>query len=108
MRLNRLKFDELSHSYYLDDIKIPCVSDILEAGRLVDFLGVNFAAMCKAQEFGIVVHKACQLWGLKILGEQALAHPHRAFLAGGQTFCWDFTLEFKRIETDERVFAEAQ
>jgi len=53
-------FDEQSHTYYLDGVKIPSVTEIISP--LYDFSGVNPDRLEKAAQYGKAVHKLVELY----------------------------------------------
>ena len=54
------KFDKTTHTYYLDGVKIPSVSEIISP--LVDYSEVNPITLANACNYGIAVHRTIELW----------------------------------------------
>ena len=57
---NLLTFDAASHTYYLDGVEIPGVSDVLETSGLKP----SYNGFHQAQLRGLHVHEACELLDL--------------------------------------------
>ena len=54
------RFDETTHTYYLDGVKIPSVSEIISP--LVDYSEVNPITLANACNYGKAVHRTIELW----------------------------------------------
>ena len=65
------KFDETTHTYYLDGVKIPSVSEIISP--LVDYSEVNPITLANACNYGKAVHKTIELWLNGTLDEENLS-----------------------------------
>ena len=63
----KITFDEATHTYYVDGVKVPSVSEIIAPLR--DFSGIDPEVLRKAQDRGKAVHKACELHDLGTLGD---------------------------------------
>ncbi|MBQ4121442.1 MAG: hypothetical protein IJD35_05445 [Clostridia bacterium] len=60
--LTGLAFEEDSHTYTLNGIVIPCVSDIMEPLSMVKYRGINEATLDAAAEKGTMVHNSIENW----------------------------------------------
>ena len=69
--MNNFKFDEESHTYYLDGIKIPSVSEVISP--LSDFSNINAAVLENACNYGKAVHKTIELHLKDYLDEDSLS-----------------------------------
>jgi hypothetical protein len=78
-------FDEGSHTYYLDGVKIPSVSEIISP--LVDYSEVNPITLANACNYGKAVHRTIELWLKGTLDEDNLPEGLKQPLE-----------EFKRIQ----------
>ena len=61
--MNEFRFDETDHSYWLNSVRIPSVTQILDAVGLIS----DFAKQPLAAERGKLVHLACKYLGQGIL-----------------------------------------
>jgi hypothetical protein len=59
--IDTLTFDQEWHCYKLNGIGMSGVSSILKAAGLVDLSGIPELVLERARDFGIAVHKACEL-----------------------------------------------
>lgn len=91
-------FDEAEHSYTVDGVRWPSVTQILQP--LMELDGIPKAALEAAAQFGSHVHMACHLWNLGRLDESDLDEPLRPYLDGWKRFLRDtgaVVLESERI-----------
>ena len=58
--MHNLIFSEANHSYHLNGVRVPCVTDII--GMLSDFSFVPEDVLDRASKFGSAVHKAVELY----------------------------------------------
>ena len=96
------KFDETTHTYYLDGVKIPSVSEIISP--LVDYSEVNPITLANACNYGKAVHRTIELWLKGILDEENLSEGLKQPLAEFKTF-WE-NLESNLIFCELRKFDE--
>ena len=55
-----LEFNEETHTYYLDGIKLPCVSDILHIIFPNKYKGIDNQILSNKAHYGSIVHKAIE------------------------------------------------
>lgn len=65
-------FDEQTHTYRLDGVVIPSVTQVLAS--MSDFSWVNPAVLARKADIGRKVHKVCEWWDKDELDEETL-HP---------------------------------
>jgi len=58
----RFQFDEATHTYTVDGVQVPSVTQILETVGISDFSGVPFERLQYAQDLGVAVHKATEAY----------------------------------------------
>jgi hypothetical protein len=95
-----LEFDEDTHTYRFGGRVVSGVTTILHP--LSDFASVPAGVLAAASAFGTAVHKACELWDLGDLDEEALDAPLVPYLAGWKKFSEEHKVQWLGIE--ERVF----
>jgi hypothetical protein len=58
-----LEFQAINHAYFLDDVRVPSVTQILQAaGAMIDFNKIPQANLLKARDRGTAVHRAAHYW----------------------------------------------
>ena len=57
-----LTFDPLIHAYELDGVRVPSVTGILKASRLIDFSKIPPPILNAARDRGSAVHRACEYY----------------------------------------------
>ena len=57
-----LKFDEATHTYWINGIKVPSVTQVLREAGIIDHSKIPQDKLDIAMKFGIAVHKACELY----------------------------------------------
>lgn len=80
-------FNESDHSYWVDGIRWPSVTQVLEPLQLLD--GIPQAALDAGARFGSHVHQACHLYDLGRLDEDDLDEPLRPYLEAWKAFLRD-------------------
>lgn len=95
-----LTFDEETHTYRHNGLVVPSVTQILSP--LIDLSAVPPGVLEAASKFGVAVHKACELWDLGDLDEDALDDNLRPYLAGWKLFVSENRCSWDGIE--KRVF----
>lgn len=83
----QVTFDEPTHTYSVDGVRWPSVTQILEPLQLLD--GIPQAALDAAARFGSHVHQAAHLYDLGRLDEEDLDDPLRPYLEGWKAFLRD-------------------
>lgn len=79
-------FDSEKHLYYLDEIRIPGVSEIIESVGLNDYSKISPAILEAAIKFGNAGHLMCKLWDLEILNVSILDPNLAPYLEGYKKF----------------------
>ena len=92
------EYNEERHEYRIDGIKIPSVTQILKANGLSDFSMVNPDILERAKQFGLAVHKGCELHDLKTLDRDSLCDPLVPYIAQWQRFITNFKVQILDIE----------
>lgn len=59
---DEIEFDEASHTYKLNGVKIPCVSDIMEPLKNAHYSGISEVTLKKAAERGTILHNTIENW----------------------------------------------
>lgn len=67
-------FDNATHTYYLDGVIVPSVTQILYRAGLINFSYVDTETLRQKADIGTKVHTACQMWDDDELDEETL-HP---------------------------------
>jgi len=93
-----IEFNPEPHEYFINGIKVPHPTGILEEIGLTDFSGIPPERLKIAQEFGTAVHFASELWDKKILNESILDPKLVPYLAGWKKFLIDTGFEIELIE----------
>lgn len=83
---NKLTYDDASHSYFLDGVRIPSVTEVLQGAGLTDFSAVPAAVLKAACAFGKAVHLACEFHDRGVLDEDALDPALKPYLEGWKKF----------------------
>lgn len=83
-KMHDLKFDAGEHKYFVDGVEIPSVTKILSP--IQDFSMVPHDVLARAAEFGINVHKACELYDKGTLDESSLDENLVPHLGGWKAF----------------------
>ena len=101
--MNNLTFREDDHSYFLDGVRIPSVTQVLKGAGLIDYSGLlnmpdGYKRLQAAQRFGTAVHKACELYDLDNLDEQSLDPALRPYLDGWIKFLDESDFVIENIE----------
>ena len=65
-------FEEDGHIYKLNGVVIPSVTKILQLSGIADFSTIPIWHLEPARQFGLAVHKACELYDLGKLDERNL------------------------------------
>jgi len=85
-----LTFDAATHTYRLDGVVVPSVTQILRASGLIDFTGIPESILEAARVRGTIVHQAIALFneGDLDLEQFAVDFPeYLPYLAAWQDFC---------------------
>lgn len=93
-----LNFDEATHTYTYDGVRLPSLSEVLQTVNISDYSGVSEEVMEAARKFGKAVHSACQFYDRGTLNEHKLDDKLRPYLQGWINFCEDFKCSWLIIE----------
>ena len=69
-----LKFDPETHTYWINDIKVPSVTQILRDAGIIDYSDIPKNKLDIAMKFGRAVHRACELFDKNDLDMVTLDH----------------------------------
>lgn len=97
-------FDVEAHEYTLNGAKLPSVTAILEAAKMVDYSHVDRGVLELAAQFGKAAHKATELYDQNTLNMKTLALPLVPYLQSWIEFRNTYRPEVLLIE--EIVFSE--
>lgn len=92
-----LTFEPDSHTYRMDGVIIPSVTQIL--APLSDFSDVPADVLKAASEFGTAVHRACELDDRRTLNVSTLDAALLPYLCAWRIFCKDFDAQWAMIES---------
>jgi len=91
-------FKPETHEYFINGIKVPHPTGILENVGLTDFSKVPPARLEIARKFGTAVHKACELYDKGILDEAKLDPKLKPYLDAWKKFIGDTGFKNELIE----------
>jgi len=89
-------FTEEPHSYHLDGVRLPSVSEII--APLVDYSMVPAATLAFAATRGTAVHYACELLDVGELDEASVDPRIAGYVDAYRKFCLDFSPSWDIIE----------
>lgn len=95
-----LKFDEATHTYRFDGVRVFSVTQILE--QLVDYSGVPQYRLDIAANRGTMVHKATELYDIGVLDEDSVSDEIRGYVEAWKKFLNETQFESELIE--QRLF----
>lgn len=72
-----VRFDEADHAYYLDDVRIPSVTQLIEAGGLLK--GAEYFTQA-SRDRGHEVHRLCMELDLGVLDVGGLSSPVKGYI----------------------------
>lgn len=82
--MSAVVFRAEDHSYTLDGVRLPSVTQIL--GRCFDFSKIDLAVLAAKAELGTAVHIACELDDMNDLVEESVHAKVRPYLKGYRLF----------------------
>lgn len=89
--------DEATHTYYLNGVRVPSVTQIL--GYLKDFSGIPPAVLERKRQIGTATHKACELDALGELDDDTVHELIAPYLAGFRKWRAESGAVIKETET---------
>ena len=78
------RFEEAEHAYYLDDARIPSITQLIEMGGLVK--GSDYFTEA-SRERGLEVHRLCADFDMGALDVPKLETPHRGYVLAYVAAC---------------------
>lgn len=94
-----LTFDEATHTYFVNGVRVPSVTQVLAAAGLRDLSGIPQVALENKRELGQLVHEATELDAFGKLDESTVDDQVWPYLRSWRKFCSDTNA---RILTAER------
>jgi len=79
-----------NHKYAVNGNSTPGVNEIMQAGGLIDFTGINEIVLENACATGKAVHSICELWDKGQLDESSLDDRGRLYLESWKKFRADY------------------
>jgi len=95
------QFKEETHEYFLNGVRIPGVTEILENVGISDFSMVPKETLERAQRRGTRVHKICELWDRDKLNLDSLTLEDMGYLEA-----WNGFLDSLRVPRKDLVLNE--
>jgi len=95
--MTALRFDAATHAYTLDGVRIPSVTQLLEAAGLVELFG-DAEQLAYARDRGTAVHVATELDDLGTLDESTVADEVWPYLRAWRKFRAEARFEPDRVE----------
>ena len=97
--METLRFEKETHTYKVNNILIPSVTQIIQSAGLVSFNTVNPDILERAKKFGTACHLACELNDREQLDMKSLDENLKPYLISWQKFKKDMGItEFTEIE----------
>lgn len=94
---NDFQFDPVTHTYKLNGVILPSVTQVLKEAGLYDYGCIPQESLEKAARFGSAVHKACQLDDIGRLGDFDPAGME--YVEGWRAFRKEYPIKFTMNET---------
>lgn len=102
--MDNFYYSDLDHSYVLNGIKLPSVTEVLKAQGLIDYSRVDDEVLKTSSSFGSNTHSAIKLYLRGNLDESSLDPAIRPYLDGVIKFCKDY--EFLPIKIEQPVYSK--
>lgn len=103
--MQNLKFDSKTHTYTLDEVKLPSVTQVIGGAGLINFGGIGEEIMRRAQLFGTATHLACALDDRKQLDIKSLDPALLPYLEAWRKFKKDFGIT-GFLEIEKQVYSK--
>ena len=96
-----LDFDPINHTYRVDGVVVPSVTQVLKSVGLINFSGIDALTLKRAADFGVAVHYACHLDDIDDLDESTLDDTLKPDLGAWRAFKGpkDDPMFFRQLET---------
>lgn len=91
------RYDDAAHAYYLDDQRIPGISELLKLGGLVD----DRFYTEESRKRGSEVHELCAQWDLQALDPLTVTSNRRPYLLGYIDAVTRLECEWEAVEEAE-------
>lgn len=106
--MSNVTFEEATHTYKLNDVEVPSVTQIIKAAGLSGLDGVNPELLERNAAFGKAVHKAIELKCKGTLDFDSVDDAIKPYIEQWDKFVKDFNYtslyqEYQRIDTVIRV-----
>ena len=105
--MEEIKFNPENHTYRLNNILLPSVTQILQEAGLSDFSKVNSDILERAKKFGSAVHLATSLDDKNQLDMKSLDSALLPYLKSWQKFKKDFGIT-RFLEIEKQVYSKQQ
>lgn len=106
MEKNKIVFTPETHSYFLDGVKIPGVSEILQGIGVMNLSFVDKEVLEKNSKFGTAVHKTCELWDKNDLDINSLSAPLIPYLESYKKFIVDYKVVLNPADIEKIIYSE--
>lgn len=93
-----LTFIPETHTYLVDGVEVPSVTQVLRDSGILDYRFVNQEVLHRASRFGTAVHRATELWDKGTLNMDTLAPALLPYLEQWIAFRKDFGFVPELIE----------
>ena len=100
----KFEFDEATHSYTVNGVRIPSVTQILESVGLVDYKDIPRAVLNYAADRSIAVHTATEFFDQNDLDFDSLDEQVAKYFVGWRNFRKDYRFEI--IESEKMHVGE--
>lgn len=94
-----LNFDQETHTYYLNDQRIPGVSEIIKDLGISSLYGIDTDFIAYKKEIGTQVHKACDFIDLGIIQEESIPKDASPYVVAYREFLKEKSPIIESIET---------
>lgn len=102
--MSQLKFNQDTHTYFLNDTKIPSVSEVLRPLSNQEYEGISESILDNAKERGTEIHKAIELF-LKYKFAN-IREEYKGYFEAFKKWHKDFSREYEiiQIESEYRTY----
>jgi len=101
---NEINFNNETHTYSMNGIIYPSVTQILQNSGLINIYGIDKEQLNIAQKFGNAVHKMIELYDKEILDIKKLDPRLKPYLNGYKKFKEYYNIDI--IETELRLISK--
>lgn len=93
-----IDFREENHEYFVDGVKKPCISDVIQGLSLSDFGAVPKHHLMEGRERGKKVHTICEYFDKDNLVMDSVDEALMGYTKAWIMFCKDYSPKWKAIE----------